>query len=304
MLTRWLIFHLASGQSFFTGAACLVVAVWLSAFTARRGVRIARNSLVLLGAGFAFVSATPLPPWFAFGLFNGSWLWLLVEAFRKRLPDRLVLGTRGAVVVAWLGAVAVEAPYHVLPHFPALGHPTLGIIGDSVTAGTGERKVKTWPGLLADRHGVVVRDHAVAGADVASALPQAASVSSDEPLLLLEIGGNDILGSTTAAKFEVGLARLLAAVSRPGRVVVMLELPLPPTYQAFGRIQRRLAQRYHALLVPKRVLLGVLQRPGNTSDTIHLTQAGHQHMAHTLWTVLRPAYSNAPAPLRRELGRP
>ncbi len=147
----------------------------------------------------------PAPPWFAFGLFNGSWLWLLVEAFRKRLPDRLVLGTRGAVVVAWLGAVALEALYHVLPHILALGHPTLGIIGDSVTAGTGERKVKTWPGLLADRHGLVVRDHAVAGADVASALTQAASVSSDEQLLLLEIGGNDILGATTAAKFEVGL---------------------------------------------------------------------------------------------------
>jgi acyl-CoA thioesterase-1 len=296
MLTRWLVFHVASGQSFFTGAACLIVAVWLSALREQRHLRIARNALVFLGGTFIFLSATPLPPWFEILLLVASMLWLGGEASRGRVPARVVLGLRVAVATVWIAAVLVELPYHLPPRVPQLGHPTLGIIGDSVTAGTNQPKVRTWPGLFADRHDVVVHDHAQAGANVTSAMRQAASLSSDERLVLLEIGGNDILGETTPAGFEVGLARLLSAVRQPGRVVVMLELPLPPTYNAYGRIQRRLARQFNTLLVPKRVLLGVLQQQGTTTDTIHLTQAGHQHMATAIWTVVQAAYKDEKQP--------
>jgi acyl-CoA thioesterase-1 len=182
------------------------------------------------------------------------------------------------------------------PSLPQLGRPILGIIGDSVTAGMGQQKVITWPGILADRYGVVVHDHSQMGANVASALRQAATVSSDERLVLLEIGGNDLLGETTPEGFEGGLARLLSAVFQPGRVVVMLELPLPPTYNDYGRIQRRLARRYKIFLIPKRVLLGVLQQGGTTLDTIHLTPEGHQRMADAIWNVMQTAYVDEKRP--------
>ncbi|WP_074308755.1 SGNH/GDSL hydrolase family protein [Singulisphaera sp. GP187] len=292
MFTRWLVFHVASGQSFFAGAASLIVAVVLSALTTRRPLRIVRNALVFLGGTLVFLSATPLLPWLTLLLVAVSLLWLGGEAARGRLSARLVLGLRGAVVTLWGAALLVECPYHRAPTVPPLGRPILGIIGDSVTAGTNQATVKTWPGLLADRHDVVVHDHSQAGANVASALRQANAVSADERLVLLEIGGNDILGDTTPAKFEAGLAILLATVRQPGRVLVMLELPLPPTYNAYGRIQRLLARRYNVLLVPKRVLLGVLQQQGLTVDSIHLSQVGHQHMANAIWAVLQGAYSN------------
>jgi acyl-CoA thioesterase-1 len=130
------------------------------------------------------------------------------------------------------------------------------------------------------------------GANVTSAPRQAAELSAEERLVLLEIGGNDFLGETTPAQFELGLTRLLRAVHRPGRVVVMLELPLPPTYNSYGRIQRRLARRSGTLLVPKSFLLGVLQQRGTTLDTIHLTPEGHQTMADAIWKVLRDAYED------------
>jgi acyl-CoA thioesterase-1 len=290
--TRWLVFHVASGQSFFTGAACLTVAVCLSGWKMRRPIRMARTALVGLGGTLVFVSATPLPAWFSFLLLIASLVWLAGEAFRGRVPARLVLGLRVAVATAWLAAVLVEWPYHRSPRVPPLGHPTLGIIGDSITAGIGDPKVVTWPRILAESHGVVVHDHARAGADVASALQQAAAVSPEERLVLLEIGGNDILGETTPAGFEAGLARLLSAVCQPDRVVVMLELPLPPTYNAYGRIQRRLARHYKTVLVPKRVLLGVLQQQGATLDTIHLTQQGQQGMADAVWNVVQAAFED------------
>jgi acyl-CoA thioesterase-1 len=164
-------------------------------------------------------------------------------------------------------------------------------VGDSLTAGTGEAHVVGWPAILDHEHGVDVRVHARAGAGVAEALKLADEITPEEDLVLLEIGGNDLLGGTSAARFEEGLDRLLAKLARPGRVVVMMELPLPPTFNAFGRAQRRQAGRYGVLLIPKRVLLGVLLAPGATSDSVHLTEAGATVMAEAVWRALSPAFA-------------
>ncbi len=292
MFTRWLLFHIASGQAFFSGAVCMIIAVGLTAWKQGRVIRASRNALACLGGLSVVVSATPLSPWFYFLLLLASLLGLAKTAFDERSSGWPALGLRGAVILVWVAAMLAELPYHRLPRLPQLGRPVLGVIGDSITAGMGEQKSVTWPRLFADRHGVVVHDHSLPGANVASALPQAASTSPDERLVLLEIGGNDILGETTTARFEAGLVRLLSEVCRPGRVVVMLELPLPPTYNAYGRIQRRLARRYNVFLAPKGVLLGVLQQRGATLDTIHLTREGHQRMADAIWNVVRTAYQD------------
>lgn len=289
-MARWLIYHVASGQAFFGGSGCLIAAALVSWFVTRRGARAGRNLLVAIGGAAVAASATPQPVW-AYGMLALATLsWLGVEAFGKRAPSRLVIGSRVAVILAWLAAVGVEAPYHRTPRLPAMGNPTLGIIGDSITAGMGGDEAATWPKALAHSRGIEVRSHAKMGATVASAVRQAEELSADERLVLLEIGGNDLLGETTPRDFEAGLHRLLTAVNRPGRVVVMLELPLPPTYNAFGLIQRRLARRHRVFLVPKRVLLGVLQHEGATVDSIHLSPEGHRRMAEAAWEVLRPAF--------------
>ncbi len=151
----------------------------------------------------------------------------------------------------------------------------------------------TWPRILARRHNVDVRDLSLAGATVGSATEQASRITETRGLILAEIGGNDILGETTPAVFEADLDRLLAQLRSRGNVVVLLELPLPPSYNVFGAIQRRLARRHGALLVPKRVLLGVLMTDGATVDTIHLSRAGHDLNAERIWQTIRTAYSRS-----------
>lgn len=297
MPTRWAVFHVASGQPFFTGVACLIAAACLSARITRRRGRVARNVLITLGGLLGFASATPLPPWLYLLLLITSLAWLAVEALGERVPAWLVFGCRFAFAAAWMSAALVELPYYLSPRIPRQpGRPVLGIIGDSLTAGMGDREAVTWPDIFADRHGVTVRDHSVAGAGVVAASRQAAFVSPDERLVLLEVGGNDILAGTSPATFEAGLARLLAEIRRHERVVVMLELPLPPTYNAFGLVQRRLARQYGAILVPRRVLLGVLLQPGATLDSIHLRPEGHRRMADVAWGVLRAAYEDETRP--------
>ena len=208
-----------------------MVAVGLARVSSRREFGVARNLLIGLGIVLAAVAAPPWPLVIPLALGVVTLAWLVGEARGGRWRTAV----RGLMVAAWLGAAGAEAPHHVVPPVPRLGGgpPTLGIIGDSLTAGTDDADATTWQGRLAARHGVVVRDHAVAGATVGSALRQAQAVEPAERLLLLEIGGNDLLGGTSLSAFEAGLARLLDAVCQPGRTVLLLELPLIPGYQGF-----------------------------------------------------------------------
>ena len=166
------------------------------------------------------------------------------------------------------------------------------LIGDSVSAGMSDSEKGTWPKLLAQTQNIDVRDFSKMGATVASARKQVQRIGDETGLVLIQIGGNDLLGSTTAAQFEERLDLLLDDVCRPDRTVVMLELPLPPFANRFGQIQRRLARKYNLILIPKRVFISVLTTAGTTLDGIHLTPQGHALMAETIWNVIGPAYAS------------
>ena len=117
------------------------------------------------------------------------------------------------------------------------------------------------------------------GATVASALNQADGVAERGSLVMLEIGGNDLLGSTSPDAFRTHLEQLLAKTADRSGQVVMFELPLPSYRVAYGAAQRTLARKHGVTLIPKRVLTGVLGMRNGTIDGLHLTQAGHDALA-------------------------
>ena len=120
------------------------------------------------------------------------------------------------------------------------------------------------------------------GAKVRSSLHKAQAITDENALVVLEIGGNDVLSQTEPNAFRADLDQLLADVCRPKRLVVMLELPLPPFHNAYGSAQRSLARAYGVSLVPKRFFARVLGAPNATVDGLHLSNTGHQLMADTL----------------------
>jgi acyl-CoA thioesterase-1 len=284
-----LIFHIASGQAFFLGSGLILLGLLLSVTVNSKGILVLRDLGVILGGILVSISATPLPLWFFGVLGCVSLSWLVLEWLKAKVAKRWLASFRLALLASWLTAIAVELPYHLMPTVPSLGRPDLYLIGDSVSAGTGDKAV-TWPQLLSRQHSITVHDLSQMGATVASAMKQASRLQDKNGLVLLEIGGNDLLGSTTAAKFEAGLEKLLAAVCRPGRTVVMFELPLLPFANDYGSHQRNLAHQFGVLLLPKRIFLRVLTTSGATEDGVHLTPAGHQLMADTVWDLLRSAY--------------
>ena len=229
-----------------------------------------------------------MAPWFYGCAGVVSFLWIGFEGTTSARLQSTRVGLRFAVLAVWWVGPCVELPYHLTPALAPRGNPVVYVLGDSISAGVGG-EATTWPKLLADRRSTPVVDLSVAGLDVAKAQKQASRVVEPGSIVVLEIGGNDILGSTTPEAFERDLDLLLARISGQGRTILFLELPLPPTYNRFGEIQRRLAASHHARLVPKRVLMGVLASGGATLDSIHLSPAGHARMAEAIGKILPPA---------------
>ena len=128
------------------------------------------------------------------------------------------------------------------------------------------------------------------GETTSSALTHSKAHEIHSPVVIVEIGGNDLLGTTTAAKYARDLDALLAHLSAPERQIMMFELPLPPSYNEFGRLQRALAKEYHVKLVPRRIQLSIIADSDSTLDTLHLTEAGHHRMASCVWQLVRAAF--------------
>lgn len=283
---HWLVYHVASGQAFFSGIACIIGAAVLSRSTDNSGWQRFVVPAFLLGLILVVISSSAIPYMVYAAAGVCSLFWLVSTRIKSWR-----LWTSTAVIVAWLVAAAFEAPFHKQPSLPPSKDRTLTVIGDSVTAGVSDTDTAIrWPTLLAKQHGLQVQDISQMGETVRSACSRLETKPVVSSTVILEIGGNDVLGSTSPADFATDLDALLNGVVAADRRVVMLELPLPPFYHQYGYIQRRLARKHHVSLIPKRVFLSVLAGKDATLDTIHLTQSGHDKMAQILWKILGPSF--------------
>ncbi|MFO1096146.1 MAG: SGNH/GDSL hydrolase family protein [Planctomycetaceae bacterium] len=263
--------HVASGESFFTGLALLALASLLLR-SMRRSLRRFAPLAIVVGIIAIALSSTPIP-YGAYGLLAAAAGFVVVAQWNERWRTAAAAGLVGSCLLC----AGLEIPYHVMPALQPVAQRSLAVIGDSVTAGGGiENREITWPQFFMQQRHIRVQNLSHVGETAASALKRVGQQTVDAPLVLVEIGGNDVLGTTTARQFEQDLDALLAHLSHPGRQVVMFELPLPPFYHEFGSAQRTSARRHHVALVPKRVFLGLLAGDGATLDSVHLSQVGHQ----------------------------
>ena len=282
---NWLVYHIVSGQAFFSGVALMAAAAAAS---------ISSHSMIqrwtvlpfVVGATAAALSSTPLP----YEFYGVAWMiicWWIVSAFRKQ---RHCLAASSVVLVC-IVAAGLEVPWHITKTPKPVSDRSITVIGDSVTAGIGgDEQSETWPALLARQHQLRVQDISHVGETAASALKRTQDADIEGTLIIVEIGGNDILGSTTSDQFAHDLNGLLSHLASPQRQVLMFELPLPPFCHEFGRIQRTVAATHHVTLIPKRIFLSVIAGNESTLDSIHLSQEGHQLMADRVWQLVHPAF--------------
>jgi acyl-CoA thioesterase I len=286
---QWVIYLFGSGLAFFIGAGCLLVSI---AVAQSRWRPLAGTSTLfaLLGLILVVTSGTPLPVWYYAIVVVLVAGWLGVRSLRPN-ASRIAIGLTASIAITAIIATILELRYQFPPAISPQTSRHLYLFGDSLAAGVDDHAENNWPQLIADSHDIELTNLAIPGATISTALRKAREARIVDGVVLLEIGGNDLLASAKSADFERELDDLLSEVCRPGRTVVMFELPLPPFHNAYGQAQRRLSAKYGVSLIPKRLLMGVLTSQGGTLDSIHLTATGNKQMAEQVWAVLKSAYA-------------
>lgn len=272
--------QLASGTAFFEGIAVVLIALVALFLFKGRIIRSACTILVLVGIFVVVGSGTPLASWL-YGIWCIFAIACLVSLEKSHPSERVSKWGKSTVILFVLfscGLCVSEARYRVIPTIKIPPRQRIYVIGDSISAGLGPKE-KTWPAVLSQSAGLDVVNLAQAGATVSSALQQTSKVAVPHSMVILEIGGNDLLGDTTAAEFREQLEAILVKLREGDHPMVMFELPLLPFKNGFGQAQRSLAAKYHVVLIPKKILTTAFGLPGGTTDGLHLSQKGHDALA-------------------------
>jgi lysophospholipase L1-like esterase len=270
--------YFASGDSLYPGALLLMTAAVASFFRLGQRQRFL-NSLATWSGMAMIVMACPPVCWQTAALFLVAFSTWLVARNRASEFWILLRFSSTAALAGVLLFVSISELFHrSLPVIARSAADHLVVIGDSISSGIDPR-TPAWPVILEQQSAIPVRNLSRAGAGVLEARAMAALVSPQDNLVLIEIGGNDLLSDMSASEFGQGLDSLLASLVAPRRALVMFELPLLPHRVGFGRAQRRLSAKYGVYLIPKAQLTRVLSGADATSDGLHLSTSGAQRMA-------------------------
>jgi lysophospholipase L1-like esterase len=264
------LYLLLSGDTLYVGLCLVVVGI-----VASRWRSVLGGVLVWAGLVLAMVSAVPLhPATYALLLILGA-AWQVSRTRNHKVNQRTaaVLIVAVAIVFGW-AFTHRGASRLTLPRDRAVF-----VIGDSLSAGLGTSKAGAWPQLLSARLKLQVSNLAWAGATLGDGVSQARAIPEGPAIVLVELGGNDLLAGAEPARFGADLRSLLATLVGTDRQVLMFELPLLPFQNAFGRIQREACAQYEVTLLSRSLLAGAVALPGHAGDGLHLSPKGHSWLA-------------------------
>lgn len=183
---------------------------------------------------------------------------------------------------------------------PNLDSPgkTIVCLGDSITAGVGSGPGEAYPELLAERLGTEVINAGVSGDTAAQGLARLDDVLAEDPwMVIVELGGNDILRQVPRDQTERSLRQILDRLlsSRVVPVLVAVDAPLGASYK---EIYGRLGDEYHVPVVDD-ALGKVLRDRALKSDTVHPNAAGQKVIAEEIADEIGPILKDR----QRKLGR-
>lgn len=276
------LFHVYSGDLLFTAAGLLAAAV-IADLTLPPGrheiARRAARVLFLLALPLGALATVPVPLVIVIPLVV-AWTAHIVCGFGRRSRRAAVI-SGSAVVVLALAALVPELGWR-LKDPPGTPPPsTVFVMGDSLSSG-GFGEHGTWVELLASRTGIDLIDLASPSETTGSALQyQVEELSAcDRCGVVIELGGNEMLGGSAVREFEQNLRSLITqSRARGAEAVWLVEFPPLPGRWWWAAAQRRTARATESILIPRRILARVLVKEENTFDGLHLTDSGHAELA-------------------------
>lgn len=171
---------------------------------------------------------------------------------------------------------------------PNLDSPgtTIVCLGDSITAGVGAGG-PGYPERLAELLGVPVLNHGVPGDTAARGLARLDAALAENPwLVIVELGGNDVLRRIPRDNTERALRQVVERVLAAGAVPLLIELDGPLLGGVSG-IFDRLEDDYGVPVLDD-VLGDILFDPKLKSDGIHPNAEGYRVLAEEVAGEIRP----------------
>ena len=160
--------------------------------------------------------------------------------------------------------------------------------GDSLTHGTGAGQDEAYPAVLARLTGRSVINAGVPGDTTAGGLERLPDLLQEHRprLVLLCLGGNDMLRKHPRETTESNLRQLVQAIRASGAEVVLIAVPEPKLFGGAPEFYERIAEDMQ-LPLEAEIFNDVLKDNRLKADPIHANAAGYRVVAERLAEFLR-----------------
>jgi lysophospholipase L1-like esterase len=175
------------------------------------------------------------------------------------------------------------------PTLPKLGaNDVILAFGDSLTYGTGAERNEAYPAKLAGLTQHAVVNAGVPGETTAEGLQRLPALLAEHHprLVLLCLGGNDMLRRIPASETKNNLRLMLQSLRTSSTQVVLIGVPEPKLFGGAPDFYAQLADEFQ-LPYEDDILNTVLKDNALKSDPIHPNAAGYEAIAQALAQLLK-----------------
>ena len=162
--------------------------------------------------------------------------------------------------------------------------------GDSLTYGTGASAAESYPAVLAQLVGRKVVRAGVPGEVTGGGLARLAAVIEEHrpALMIVCLGGNDMLGRVDEATIKANLREIIGTIKRLGIAVALVGVPKPALITSAPAFYAELAQEFD-IPYDSKVVTDVLYRAELKADPIHPNAKGYRRIAEAIAELLKKA---------------
>lgn len=162
--------------------------------------------------------------------------------------------------------------------------------GDSLTFGTGAKPEESYPAVLAQLIGRNVVRAGIPGEQTAGGLARLPGALDEHrpKLVIVCLGGNDMLRKQPQGAIESNLREILKTIRARGIDMVLVGVPAPGLITSAPEFYKTLAQEF-GIPYEGKIVTSVLYSPELKSDPIHPNADGYRKMAEAIAKLLREA---------------
>ena len=162
--------------------------------------------------------------------------------------------------------------------------------GDSLTYGTGAKAEDSYPVVLGQLIGRTVVRSGVPGEQTAGGLERLPEVLDEHKprLVIVCLGGNDMLRKGTPANIEANLRKILQVIKSRGLDAILIGVPTPTLIANPPDFYVNLAREF-AIPYQGDIITSVLYKSDLKSDPIHPNAAGYRKVAEAVAKLMRDA---------------